>query len=173
MTWESAILCFWFLISSNNKGKSNIHTPLGQYIYNLILPHRLLTNQPESKTLPLFLSRYTFYFKNQMLGESRANIMSLKSSKNWTWIVYKLNAERNEYEAIVEGERSDIKNFNSKIRNDRVQEGTLLKILIILRWLYRETKSMLKSWNFYYSFFDYFRIHLQSFRLLDRLVIEK
>ena len=42
-----------------------------------------------------------------------------------------------------------------------------------LRWFYHETKSMLKSWNFYYSFFNYFRIHLQSFRFLDHLVIEK
>ena len=45
--------------------------------------------------------------------------------------------------------------------------------VIGLRWFYHETKSMLKSWNFHYSFFNYFRIHLQSFRLLDRLVIEK
>ena len=44
---------------------------------------------------------------------------------------------------------------------------------ISLRWFYHETKSMLNSWNFYYSFFNYFRIHLQSFRLLDHLVIEK
>ena len=37
---------------------------------------------PESKSLPSLSPRYTLYFKNRVLGNCGANIMSPKPSKN-------------------------------------------------------------------------------------------
>ena len=68
--------------------------------------------------MPSLCPRYTFYLKNRVFGECGANIMSQILEKLKVNIVYKLNAENNDYEAIVERERSDIENYNSKIRKN-------------------------------------------------------
>ena len=79
---------------------------------------------PESKFLPSLCPRYTFYLKNRVFGECGANIMSqiLEKLK-----VNSLQVERREerIEAIVKRERSDIENYNSKIRKYRIQEGII------------------------------------------------
>ena len=56
---------------------------------------------------------------------SAERILCLKFLKNWRRIVYKLNAEKNDYDAIVKRERSDIENSNSKVRKFRIQEDII------------------------------------------------